>query len=116
MSVTINNKKQHMKLTITKPDILKLINEKFNLDLTLDELDIVNAVSTYEIALRKTMKQFPGTHEKISAIKRFRELMAEVKTGGDYVIGIGLGEAKFAVENMEMAIDKHALTGKIPNN
>jgi ribosomal protein L7/L12 len=103
-----------MKLTITKTDILNIINEKFNLNLKMDEMEIVNAGTNYEVALRQAVKEFAGVHNKISAIKCFRELMTDVKTGGSYPIGVGLAEAKYAVENVENAIVEHNSTGKIP--
>ena len=106
-----------MKLILTKTDILNLINEKFSLNLGINELEIQNTGTPYELALRQAMKEFPNMgHQKISAIKRFRELLSGQKVGStNYPAGgIGLAEAKYAVENVETAIAEYNNTGKVP--
>ena len=104
-----------MKLTITKADILKLVNEKYNLNLEINELTISNTSKTkiikgtsqFEVALRAAVKMFPDMScQKISAIKEFRNTFSETH--------LGLAEAKYAVENVENAIRQYNNTGKIP--
>jgi hypothetical protein len=46
-----------MKFTITKTDILNIINEKFNLNLKMDEMEIINTGTNYEVALRQAVNR-----------------------------------------------------------
>lgn len=102
-------------LTLTKQEIVKLIGEHLNIK--IDELRIVNEKSKiiekskYELALREAIRMFPDRMtQKISAIKHFRELLQDK----DNQATIGLVEAKYAVENVENAIQQYNNTGKIP--
>ena len=98
-----------MKITITKQEILNIINAAINSEkngTTVTEFEIVEKYhSEYEVVLRQVMSEFPNlqTH-KLPAIKRFRELMADKVTNGDYGRGLGLAEAKVAVEEPAQAI------------
>jgi len=65
----------------------------------------------YAVALHKVQKEFPRhfAEQKISAIKLFRELVPKVENphnpNGDKVPGVGLADGKWAVENIETALD-----------
>ena len=109
-----------MKLTITKADILKLVNEKYNLNLEINELAISGLTaskankskgkSKYENSLREAIRMYPDAMtQKISAIKHFRELLRDK----DNQATIGLSEAKYAVENVEEAINRYNEDSKI---
>lgn len=98
-----------MKLTLTLSESTELIRKA--LSLPKDEIfvvDINTDVHPLTIALRQVLKEFPlyGTTQKISAIKRFRELAPQVASlnyHGQNTMSscIGLADAKWAVENVD---------------
>lgn len=72
------------------------------------------------VLLHQVKTEFPHhtSHQKISAIKKFRDLSPQVEGemygGGKRMVpSIGLAEAKWAVENMQQAIDNLTKYGKI---
>jgi len=69
------------------------------------------------IALMETKKAYPRyfAEEKISAIKRFRELggYSVPDSFGRSSVLVGLADAKWAIENMEQALDNLNKYGKL---
>ena len=96
-----------MKITITKEELIKLINASINSDkIGTMVTDFEIRQSAYEKAIRQTIQEFPRHYsdQKISAIERLRELMTDEVAGGVYARGLELAEAKIAIENPQTAI------------
>ena len=104
-----------MKFIISHKELTKLICDKFGLP---EDTQVVVSrnepklkepaiVTTFRRVLNQAMTQYPGPNNKIAAIKRLRELGAEVK------LTIGLAEAKYAVENPDAAIENLKTKGII---
>lgn len=97
-----------MKITISQADaeayILARFNSLNNNVFTTVTIVPTVAVLTYCDAIRQVTKEFPRYfgNQKISAIKRLREL----------VPGLGLYEAKVAIESPNDAIGYWVRTGK----
>ena len=90
-----------MTLTLTKIEVLKLINDKFHLQLTLNELTItppddISSDHVYVRSISRALAEYP--HEKIQAIKRLLELC---RNEG---FKLSLMESKHAIENPQSAI------------
>lgn len=95
-----------MKILVTQADLEKLIKESFKIDGAC-EIQFVGegeSYSNYSAGLSQVIKLYPRylTDQKIQAIKRLREL----------VPGLGLGDAKTAVENAKEAISYHGIHRK----
>ena len=94
-----------IQLTCTQTEAIQLIKQ-YKSD--VDDVVIVSDGQSYmgyaQAILRVTRIEFPNymTNEKISAIKRLRELVA----------GLGLADAKAAIENVNNAILHYLKTGK----
>ena len=100
----------HMKINVTLEEVKTLIAAKHNLgvdDSIHIELPItpVEPASKYIAALVSASKQFDLMQNKIAAIKFVR---------GE-VTGLGLGDAKYAIENLDACILRCAKTGEIPS-
>ena len=97
-----------MKIKITYEDAVNFIKNNMP-GVTQVEIEspIVVQGMNYVQGLDQALKEFPAyrSHQKISAIKRMRELVA----------GLGLAEAKYAVENPEAARVAWNKTGCPPN-
>jgi hypothetical protein len=100
-----------MNVKITKADAEAFILDSFQrcgvavTSMTI-ELPPPPAISgNYVEAICRVKMEFPGyrSEQKIAAIKRLREL----------VPGLGLGDAKVAIENVESAIVCYLSTGQI---
>ena len=117
-----------MKLVINQAELLKLINSTFNLDLKWEELTIEKVCEpaiAFEKALLNSIELFGDgkavhAHQKIAAIKHLREAMMNVdcgrkQTNGSVELGIGLAQAKYAVEFPTVAI-AHFKTHGVPMN
>lgn len=98
---------------MTKMDILNLVNNTYKTNLALHELEIqdyVPADSVYVTGIKAVCAEFSGNgtlcvayDKKIAAIKKLREL----------VPGLGLADAKAAVENVAAAIQYNLATGQV---
>ena len=96
-----------MKLTLTQYELIDLVNAALNLKLKFDDLiiDKVNPFSvTYEAAIRATLNIYGNNmvvfpDKKIAAIKHLRELVSTVNCGRIKENGIGLMQAKIAIES-----------------
>jgi hypothetical protein len=117
-----------MKLTLTENELIAIINEKFNLqlnftDLVIDRSSAFGAI--YEKAIRDTLAIYGSNmvvfqDKKIAAVKHLRDLMSKVDAGrklpnGGVEFGIGLAQAKLAVEKPFEVID-HAHKFNEPKN
>ena len=99
-----------MKINVTLEEVKNLITAKHNLgadDCINIEMPIVpvEPASKYIEALVSASKQFDLIQNKIAAIKFIRGEVA----------GLGLGDAKYAVENLDACILRYAKTGQIPS-
>ena len=89
-----------MTLTVTQTEAENLISNLKHVDKTVIVPDQISYPSVgmnfVEAVMRVTLVEFPFylTHQKISAIKTLRE----------YVPGLGLADAKYAVESPNKAI------------
>lgn len=88
-----------MKLILTVAEIEHLVRREFNLG-SNDKIEIEGygppaPLHNYGAALEQALREFPGMGNKIAAIKRMRELCP----------GLGLAEAKAAVENPIRALE-----------
>lgn len=93
-----------MKIKITYEDAVNFIKNNMN---GVSDVEIEPAVAqgmNYVQGLNQAIKEFPAyrSSDKIPAIKRMRELVA----------GLGLAEAKYAVENPEWAREEWNKSGK----
>ena len=104
-----------MKFILSRKELTKLVCDKFNLP---EDTQVVVSRNEPKVKEAKTVTllrkfiheattQFPGPSNKISAIKRLREL------GAGSLLNIGLADAKFAIENPEQAIKNMAERGII---
>jgi hypothetical protein len=106
-----------MKLTLSQGELMAIINDKYNLNLKFSDLIIETESAfgvVFENALRKTLSIYGSNmvvfpDKKIAAIKHLRESLANVDAGrkdnnGGIERGIGLAQAKIAVEQPEVSI------------
>ena len=107
-----------MKLTLTKHEILNIINDKFNLSLSMVDFVIDNEikVTDYEHFINQALAKYPNmqTH-KIDAIKELRELAKDTRFDDKSEYGLGLGQAKVAIENPNAAIAYYKRTNQVPD-
>ncbi len=103
-----------MKLTLTRSELRKLLFEKTGLN--ADEIVIVpdDVVRLLRVPIERL--EYRG-HEKIAAIKLLRELAAIHATPQQKESAwvMGLGAAKWAIENWETFLKKVEAYGSIPN-
>lgn len=96
-----------MRITIPVSEVKTLIRDMHRLSAT-DEVVIEGVEAgpnpmAYPIAISTALREFPGITNKIAAIKRARELCP----------GLGLGDAKVAIENPDKAILHFFRTGSV---
>ena len=126
-----NTTKKYMKLTITPNEVLILLNDKYNLNLTIDDLIISTcsiqptptlSAAGFENIVNKVLTECPinpysRITAKITAIKRLRELLVDkcvIDKDGNEQVGLGLAQAKIIVENKQSSIDTYRITGRLP--
>lgn len=88
-----------MKLTLTKTEVVELVNERSGLNIQEVEIDglLVSAerINFELMSFVRTVRQYRyKTDQKIEAIKAVRQL------GHDMNMSIGLADAKFFVESL----------------
>ena len=94
-----------MKIKITYEDAVNFIKNNMNGVSAVEiEQPIVVQGMNYLQGLNQALNEFPAycSNQKISAIKRMRKLVA----------GLGLAEAKYAVENPERAREEWNKSGR----
>jgi hypothetical protein len=107
-----------MKLTLTLPEVTKLVGKALGIPVeTHLEVEVVTDTHVLAIALRKALTAYPDhrVSQKIAAIKNFREL-APRKYDAEHSIpqsSVSLMDAKFAVENSEVAFLNIGRYGRI---
>ena len=94
-----------MKIIISLAEAKKLIREKLELSQEVEIVLETHEDSLYVKGIKSVVTVFPNHlfSEKIPAIKKLREL----------VPGLGLADAKVAVENPQKAIDNFVATGEV---
>lgn len=102
-----------MKLTLTQDEILSAIKKSIGIDVSWEQLEIIIATAPYVEAIQEALALYPGSDQKIAAIKFLREKLANFNCGSTQnKFGIGLAEAKCAIENPSHAIEYWNQNGK----